>query len=59
MTNDPADKARLELERRLDEALRDTFPASDPISIQQHGIVGGPAQRAPDTTSPTRPKPVG
>jgi hypothetical protein len=59
MTNDPANQARLELERLLDEALRDTFPASDPISIQRHGGVGSAESRVPDTAPPTRPKPIG
>jgi hypothetical protein len=35
---DPAqavDETRWRLERALDEALADTFPASDPVSIEQ------------------------
>lgn len=34
------DKARSEQERLLDEALEETFPASDPISMQQIITVG-------------------
>ncbi len=34
------DKARFEQDRLLDEALEETFPASDPISMQQSIIVG-------------------
>ncbi len=33
-------KARSEQDRLLDEALEETFPASDPISMQQSIIVG-------------------
>ncbi len=32
------DKARSEQDRLLDEALEDTFPASDPISMQQRNL---------------------
>jgi hypothetical protein len=31
-TREPAN-SRAELDRRLDQALEDTFPASDPVSI--------------------------
>ncbi len=58
MANDKADKARLEQERQLDEALQDTFPASDPISMEQHGIVGDVEPPAPDAVPPTAPKPA-
>ena len=34
------DKAQSEQDRLLDEALEQTFPASDPISMQQTIIVG-------------------
>jgi hypothetical protein len=31
------DEKRMRLERALDEALANTFPASDPVSIEQPG----------------------
>ena len=37
MDDTPADTARARQERRLDEALKETFPASDPVSIQHIG----------------------
>lgn len=36
----PMSEARLERERLLDESLEETFPASDPVSMQQMLIVG-------------------
>ena len=32
--------SRVEQDRSLDEALEQTFPASDPIAIQQAGVIG-------------------
>jgi len=32
-----ADRIAREIERRLDEALRDSFPASDPVAISITG----------------------
>jgi hypothetical protein len=32
--------ARVEQDRLLDEALEQTFPASDPIALQQVSIIG-------------------
>jgi hypothetical protein len=40
MSDKQTKKERLDQERSLDEALEDTFPASDPISQQQIIIVG-------------------
>lgn len=40
MNDKQTDKARSEQDRLLDEALEETFPASDPISMQQSIIVG-------------------
>jgi hypothetical protein len=40
MKDKQTDKARSEQERLLDQALEETFPASDPISMQQMIIVG-------------------
>jgi hypothetical protein len=36
-------KARKDLDRKLDEALDDTFPASDPVSIGRNDRPGRPA----------------
>jgi len=40
MKDKPTKETRSEQERLLDEALAETFPASDPISMQQIVIVG-------------------
>jgi hypothetical protein len=40
MKDKPIKETRSEQERLLDEALAETFPASDPISVQQIVIVG-------------------
>jgi hypothetical protein len=40
MKDKPIKETRSEQERLLDEALAETFPASDPISVQQVVIVG-------------------
>jgi hypothetical protein len=40
MKHKRASESRSEQERMLDEALAETFPASDPISMQQIVIVG-------------------
>jgi hypothetical protein len=40
MKDKQADDAGREQDRLLDEALAETFPASDPISMQQIVIVG-------------------
>ena len=37
MDDKPADTARARQERQLDEALKETFPASDPVAIQHIG----------------------
>ena len=37
MDDKPAETARARQERRLDEALQETFPASDPVAIQHIG----------------------
>ncbi len=46
------DEARSEQDRLLDEALEETFPASDPITMQQTIIVGR-AER-PSSPSPAK-----
>ncbi len=33
MTEEDAERQRLKIQKQLDEALEDSFPASDPISI--------------------------
>lgn len=45
MDDKPADRARQE--RQLDEALKETFPASDPVAIQHidgHSDIPTPSQ---------------
>jgi len=39
--------ARVEQDRLLDEALEQTFPASDPIALQQVSIVGRASKAVP------------
>jgi len=43
-------KERAEEERLLDEALEGTFPASDPVSMQQTVIVGRMPRPVPAVT---------
>ena len=45
MTRKQTDASWAELDQRLDEALRDTFPASDPLSIEQPITIGVPERR--------------
>jgi hypothetical protein len=40
MRTKPKNLARVEQDRLLDEALEQTFPASDPIALQQISIIG-------------------
>ena len=53
--------SRVEQDRSLDEALEQTFPASDPIAIQQAGVIGGESKTssagkvADKKTTGTRP----
>jgi hypothetical protein len=48
--NDSAPKKRKEEERRLDEEIEDSFPASDPPSYAGGGAVGEP--RRPKERTP-------
>jgi hypothetical protein len=41
-------------EKLLDQALADTFPASDPVSVAQPG--GGPDNGAPRPDAPAQPQ---
>ena len=41
-------------EKQLDQALADTFPASDPVSAAQPG--GGPDSGAPRPGAPAQPQ---
>jgi hypothetical protein len=45
MNDKPAETARARQERRLDEALQETFPASDPVAIQH---IGGTVALSPN-----------
>ena len=52
--------ARVEQDRLLDEALEQTFPASDPIALQQISIIGRenktvPAGKKTDATASQNP----
>jgi hypothetical protein len=47
---------RNEQDRLLDEALGETFPASDPVSMQQNCIVGAVSRGKKFTTKAKRPK---
>jgi hypothetical protein len=40
MKRKPTKQVRFEQERSLDAALEETFPASDPVAVQQTVIVG-------------------
>jgi hypothetical protein len=48
MKKKQTDKARAEQERSLDEALEETFPAIDPVSMQQIITVGRVDRPFPD-----------
>jgi hypothetical protein len=54
MNDKQTNKARSEQERMLDEALEETFPASDPISAQQVVTVG--RAKGPVIDEPSRVK---
>jgi hypothetical protein len=47
---------RSEQDRLLDEALGGTFPASDPVSMQQNCIVGAVPREQKSATRAKRPK---
>lgn len=46
-TPDRSDDQR-ELSEELDEALEDTFPASDPVSVTSTAIPGAPSRPKPE-----------
>jgi hypothetical protein len=39
--------AQVERDRLLDEALEQTFPASDPVALQQVSIIGSGSKAVP------------
>ena len=45
MDDTPTDTARARQDRRLDDALKQTFPASDPVAIQH---IGGTVASSPN-----------
>jgi nicotinate phosphoribosyltransferase len=45
-------RERARQEEALDDALRNTFPASDPVSVEQPAPT---RKSSPDSASPTRP----
>jgi hypothetical protein len=51
MNNKRMSELRNAQDRLLDDALADTFPASDPVSNQQIVIIGGVRRRAPAKVS--------
>jgi hypothetical protein len=60
---DEAARARRDqkIQRQLDEALADSFPASDPVSIvtsseEEDWGSDGPAPGAPDKPAPAKPQ---
>jgi hypothetical protein len=56
MDDTPADRARQE--RQLDEALKETFPASDPVAIQHiGGHAGMPARGHAHQDQPQQDQP--
>jgi uncharacterized protein (DUF1697 family) len=65
MTPEESERQRRKIQQQLDEALEDSFPASDPVSIvtsQEEEDWGGPApaadpepERANETTAQSAP----
>jgi hypothetical protein len=49
------DKKRARQDRRLDEALKETFPASDPVAIQQVDAPNDPQPPKPQSEPPPKP----
>lgn len=43
-----ARKPQQEMDEKLDEALTETFPASDPVSVGRNDHPGKPARPAPE-----------
>lgn len=41
-------KSQKDVDRKLDEALDETFPASDPVSVGRNDHPGKPAEPKPD-----------
>jgi hypothetical protein len=54
MNDKQTSKARSEQDRLLDQALEETFPASDPISTQQSIIVGRVDRQFPYDVRPVK-----
>jgi hypothetical protein len=46
---------RRTLDDKLDQALQDTFPASDPVSLVQPAPRGEPDRKKGDAGRPSRP----
>ena len=58
MTAEEAEQHRRKVQEQLDEALADSFPASDPVSIvtsQEEEDWGEPGKPQPDTATPALP----
>jgi hypothetical protein len=55
----PAKDVRPELDGLLDEALEETFPASDPTAIGRSDHAGAPPERETDAPRPRDPDELG
>lgn len=51
MPRDPKSKA--DIDEKLDEALNETFPASDPVSVGRNDHPGKPRKPPPDKADKT------
>ena len=58
MTQDEKERQRRKVQQQLDEALADSFPASDPVSIvtSQEEEDWGEGETAPPSPAPSPPK---
>ena len=60
MTPEESERQRRKVQKQLDEALEDSFPASDPVSIvtsQEEEDWGAPEQPAQPAANPKSPEP--
>nr|WP_314069992.1 hypothetical protein [uncultured Roseococcus sp.] len=51
MTEEKKDKSRAEVDKELDQALKDSFPGSDPVQLTDpnRGLGGAPKKPRPDS----------
>ena len=60
MTPEESERQRRKVQKQLDEALEDSFPASDPVSIvtsQEEEDWGAPEQPVQPAANPKSPEP--